>query len=67
MSQKRLELAYNIPIVFEQMEGYKHKTDGVIFTAENAPYTLGTCNKMYNFYYQGLNGNQLTKIQLTLR
>ena len=48
MTQKRLELAYNLPVVFEQMESYHHKTDGVIFTSESAPYMLGTCPKMFS-------------------
>jgi hypothetical protein len=46
MSQKRLELSYNLPIVFAHMETYKHKTDGVIFTSEPAEYHFGTSMKM---------------------
>jgi mRNA guanylyltransferase len=46
MTQKRLELAYNLPVVFQVMESYRHKTDGVIFTSAGAPYELGTCEKM---------------------
>nr|KAJ3421908.1 Dcp1p-Dcp2p decapping enzyme complex alpha subunit [Polyrhizophydium stewartii] len=46
MVQKRLEMSYNIATVFEHMRGYKHKTDGVIFTSAVAPYMSGTCPKM---------------------
>ncbi|KAI8912423.1 mRNA capping enzyme alpha subunit and guanylyltransferase [Gorgonomyces haynaldii] len=46
MSLKRLESSYNLPRVFEQMQTYKHKTDGIIFTAEMAPYEAGTCEKI---------------------
>ncbi|KAJ3000667.1 Dcp1p-Dcp2p decapping enzyme complex alpha subunit [Globomyces sp. JEL0801] len=44
--QKRLELSYQLPIVFRHMQSYQHETDGVIFTSAVAPYTFGTCDKM---------------------
>ncbi|KAH6573304.1 hypothetical protein BASA50_007893 [Batrachochytrium salamandrivorans] len=44
--QKRLELSYRVKKVFDHMEGYHHKTDGVIFTSSVAPYVAGTCQKM---------------------
>ncbi|KAI8924048.1 mRNA capping enzyme, catalytic domain-containing protein [Entophlyctis helioformis] len=46
MIQKRVQFSYGIDVVFNQMQGYNHKTDGVIFTSVVAPYTLGTCSKM---------------------
>ncbi len=67
MTQKRLELSYNLPLVFEQMELYHHKTDGVIFTSEVAPYTIGTCSKMYPRLNIVLNGNLQKKILLIFK
>lgn len=46
MALKRLELSYNIGTVFKHIESYRHKTDGLMFTSANAPYDLGTCQKM---------------------
>jgi mRNA guanylyltransferase len=46
LSQKRLELSYHLPLVFNHMKTYKHNTDGVMFTSAIAPYVLGTCDKM---------------------
>lgn len=47
MTQKRVEFSYEMGAVFEKMKKYGHKTDGLMFTSEEAPYTLGTCPKMY--------------------
>ncbi|KAJ3306295.1 Dcp1p-Dcp2p decapping enzyme complex alpha subunit [Kappamyces sp. JEL0829] len=47
MRQKRVDFSYNLASVFEDMKKYGHKTDGLMFTSTSAPYTLGTCEKMY--------------------
>ncbi|KAJ3417140.1 Dcp1p-Dcp2p decapping enzyme complex alpha subunit [Chytridiales sp. JEL 0842] len=46
MDLKKLELSYGMDRVFEEMANLKHKSDGVIFTSKDAPYTIGTCDKM---------------------
>jgi mRNA guanylyltransferase len=46
MDLKKLELSYGMEKVFEDMARLKHKSDGIIFTASEAPYTFGTCEKM---------------------
>ncbi|KAI8622537.1 mRNA capping enzyme, catalytic domain-containing protein [Chytriomyces sp. MP71] len=46
MDVKPLELAYHVKTVFDQIPKLRHKNDGVIFTARDAPYTIGTCQKM---------------------
>ncbi|KAI9013218.1 mRNA capping enzyme, catalytic domain-containing protein [Gaertneriomyces semiglobifer] len=46
MDLKPLQLAYHLEAVFEDMAHLKHKSDGIIFTSRDAPYTLGTCEKM---------------------
>ncbi|KAI9296908.1 hypothetical protein K502DRAFT_323578 [Neoconidiobolus thromboides FSU 785] len=44
---KVMELSYGmIKILKEQVPTLKHKSDGLIFTSVNAPYTLGTCSTM---------------------
>ncbi|ORY38887.1 hypothetical protein BCR33DRAFT_700382 [Rhizoclosmatium globosum] len=43
---KPLQLAYHVGQVFEDIPKLKHKNDGVIFTSQEAPYTIGTCQKM---------------------
>ena len=46
ITQKRVDASYHLPLVVDTMKKYRHKTDGLMFTAENAPYVLGTCDKM---------------------
>ncbi|KAJ3154950.1 Dcp1p-Dcp2p decapping enzyme complex alpha subunit [Geranomyces michiganensis] len=46
MDLKKLQLAYHLKMVFEEMPTLKHKSDGIIFTSKDAAYGLGTCNKM---------------------
>ncbi|KAJ3076333.1 Dcp1p-Dcp2p decapping enzyme complex alpha subunit, partial [Quaeritorhiza haematococci] len=46
MGLKKLELSYGLERVFEQIELLKHKSDGIIFTSKDAPYSTGTCDKM---------------------
>lgn len=46
MTQKRVSFSYELVSVFEEMQKYGHKTDGLIFTSANAHYTLGTSQKM---------------------
>jgi mRNA guanylyltransferase len=43
---KRLHLSYHLPKVFNEISQNKHKSDGIIFTATEAPYTFGTCSTM---------------------
>jgi hypothetical protein len=50
MTQKRVSFSYEIVAVFGEMKKYGHKTDGLIFTSANAPYTLGTSQKMYVYF-----------------
>ncbi len=53
MTQKRVSFSYEIGSVFDEMRKYGHDTDGLIFTSADAPYTLGTSQKMYalNWYF----------------
>ena len=46
ITQKRVETSYHLPLVVDTMKKYNHKTDGLMFTAESAPYVLGTCEQM---------------------
>jgi mRNA guanylyltransferase len=46
MSLKELQFSYKLPHIFKQMENLNHKSDGVIFTKDNAPYVLNTNTNM---------------------
>ncbi|KAI8149722.1 mRNA capping enzyme [Fennellomyces sp. T-0311] len=44
---KEQQFTYHLDVVFKQIiPALKHGNDGLIFTAVNAPYALGTCEKM---------------------
>ncbi|CDS07219.1 hypothetical protein LRAMOSA09742 [Lichtheimia ramosa] len=44
---KEQQFTYHLDTVFNQIiPTLKHGNDGLIFTSVNAPYTLGTCDKM---------------------
>ena len=44
--QKKVEPSYHMDKVFEQVELYKHESDGLIFTSADAGYHPGTCETM---------------------
>jgi len=46
MTQKRVNFSYDMPTAFKSMAKANHKTDGLLFTSQDAPYTFGTCQKM---------------------
>ncbi|KAI8905714.1 mRNA capping enzyme, catalytic domain-containing protein [Powellomyces hirtus] len=46
MDLKKLQLAYHLQAVFDEIPTLKHKSDGIIFTSKDARYGLGTCDKM---------------------
>lgn len=59
-----MQFAYNVGYVWESITKLKHKNDGLIFTAINASYVLGTCEKMYTEgLIPGLNGSHQMKTQ----
>lgn len=43
---KKMERAYGLHLVFDQMTRLKHSSDGVIWTPVKWPYIPGTCDKL---------------------
>jgi mRNA guanylyltransferase len=44
---KEQQFTYHLDVVFNEIiPKLKHGNDGLIFTAVNAPYMMGTCKKM---------------------
>jgi hypothetical protein len=43
---KKMERAYGLHLVFDQIPKLKHKSDGIIWTPVKYPYTSGTCEKL---------------------
>lgn len=43
---KELQLAYHVWAVMQQQPTLKHGSDGLLFTAKDAPYVSGQCDKM---------------------
>ncbi|KAI9175717.1 hypothetical protein H9P43_006081 [Blastocladiella emersonii ATCC 22665] len=39
---KKMELSYGVQQIFDEMPNLGHKSDGLIFTSSDEPYTLGT-------------------------
>ncbi|KAI9206367.1 mRNA capping enzyme, catalytic domain-containing protein [Polychytrium aggregatum] len=46
MDLKRQEFSYGLRLIFDQISTLRHKNDGLIFTSSEAPYVVGTCEKM---------------------
>jgi mRNA guanylyltransferase len=49
MELKKLELSYWMTRVLDEAPLLKHGSDGLLFTARDAPYVAGKCDKMYAF------------------
>jgi len=45
---KKLELSYWMTRVLDEVPNLKHGSDGLLFTARDAPYVAGRCDKMYD-------------------
>ncbi|KAI9267407.1 mRNA capping enzyme, catalytic domain-containing protein [Sporodiniella umbellata] len=55
---KEQQFTYHLDVVFNEIiPKLKHGNDGLIFTAVNAPYSLGTCKKMLK--WKPLNENSI--------
>ncbi|CAO3616226.1 unnamed protein product [Mucor fragilis] len=55
---KEQQFTYHLDIVFNEIiPKLKHGNDGLIFTSVNAPYAMGTCNKMLK--WKPLNENSV--------
>ncbi|KAG1455777.1 hypothetical protein G6F56_006987 [Rhizopus delemar] len=55
---KEQQFTYHLDVVFnEVIPKLKHGNDGLIFTAVNAPYAMGTCKKMLK--WKPLNENSI--------
>ncbi|KAI8061225.1 mRNA capping enzyme, catalytic domain-containing protein [Thamnidium elegans] len=61
---KEQQFTYHLDIVFNEIiPNLKHGNDGLIFTSVNAPYVMGTCNKMLK--WKPLNENSVDfKVEL---
>jgi mRNA guanylyltransferase len=55
---KEQQFTYHLDVVFNEIiPKLKHGNDGLIFTAVNAPYSMGTCKKMLK--WKPLNENSI--------
>ncbi|KAI8997566.1 mRNA capping enzyme, catalytic domain-containing protein [Pilobolus umbonatus] len=55
---KEQQYAYHLKTIFNEIiPNLKHGNDGLIFTSVNAPYAMGTCNKMLK--WKPLNENSV--------
>ncbi|KAI8327067.1 mRNA capping enzyme, catalytic domain-containing protein [Choanephora cucurbitarum] len=52
---KKMERAYGLHLVFDQLPKLKHKSDGIIWTPVKYGYTLGTCEKLLKWKPPELN------------
>eukprot|EP00158_Paraphelidium_tribonemae_P003396 Partr_v1_DN26094_c0_g1_i1_m400 putative Second step of mRNA capping. Transfer of the GMP moiety of GTP to the 5'-end of RNA via an enzyme-GMP covalent reaction intermediate (By similarity) len=55
VEMKKMELAYGMDRVWASVAELKHENDGLIFTSEQAPYALGTCEAMIKWKPPHLN------------
>ena len=65
MEMKKIELCYGMDKVWATVGDLKHGNDGLIFTANDSPYTLGTCEAMVKWKPPELNSVDF-KVRVTM-